>query len=338
MNPVLSEYSDSIYVAKGIAIILVVIGHYHPPHIPQYWQWLHDFIYTFHMPIFMLLSGFLFAAGAPINSISQYKNLIKNKSKRLLLPFLSIAILIFIIKSVAALHFKLTYPISSQSLINLFLNPIDSYASILWFLYVSFEVFLIFPLIYHFIKSDIHMLVIFILLSFLPWFSLFMVGELLFFLPLFTLGLVLFRHDILMENYKFGLTSLLVFVLFIAFNSFFQGPDLLRRLYRLALGGLGAVATFFIAIQISRTKNCFSRALRRIGIYSMGIYLLHTPIMNGVKLVTAEQFSLSGHWFLPIALIMITVGTGVPMLIEGRLLRRSALATQLILGIKLKKV
>lgn len=46
------ERSDIINIAKAIGIILMVIGHSGCP------QWLHDFIYVFHMPLFFFLSGY----------------------------------------------------------------------------------------------------------------------------------------------------------------------------------------------------------------------------------------------------------------------------------------
>lgn len=41
-----------IAIAKGIAIILVVAGHAEGP------EWLTNFIYEFHMPLFFMAAGF----------------------------------------------------------------------------------------------------------------------------------------------------------------------------------------------------------------------------------------------------------------------------------------
>lgn len=50
------QRSDIINIAKGMGIILMVIGHSGCP------QWLHDFIYVFHMPLFFFLSGYCMKA------------------------------------------------------------------------------------------------------------------------------------------------------------------------------------------------------------------------------------------------------------------------------------
>ena len=73
-------------ITKGIAIILVVIGHSHPSAETI------KIIYLFHMPLFFLLAGYFF-------NFSEYKNnlktLINKSAKRLLLPTLLVNLFIF---------------------------------------------------------------------------------------------------------------------------------------------------------------------------------------------------------------------------------------------------
>ena len=52
----------SIDIAKAICIILVVIGHYNPDNAPEWYHTINLFIYTFHMPLFMFASGYVYAA------------------------------------------------------------------------------------------------------------------------------------------------------------------------------------------------------------------------------------------------------------------------------------
>jgi len=83
-------------IAKGIGIILVVVGHFYPETSPTYWSEIRKIIYSFHMPLFFILSGYLYSHGK-----YSYSNLIKTKAKRLLYPFASIAGAFFLIKYVA---------------------------------------------------------------------------------------------------------------------------------------------------------------------------------------------------------------------------------------------
>lgn len=74
-------------VAKGIAIILMVIGHTTIPKGPS------DFIWAFHMPLFFIASGWL----TNWNKITT-KNFFVNKSRNLLLPFISYSLIVLCIK------------------------------------------------------------------------------------------------------------------------------------------------------------------------------------------------------------------------------------------------
>lgn len=68
-------------IAKGIGILLVLIGH-----ISQN-QYISSFIYSFHMPLFFMISGYLY---------NNKKNYIKKKIKSILIPYLFFAIISFI--------------------------------------------------------------------------------------------------------------------------------------------------------------------------------------------------------------------------------------------------
>ncbi len=77
-------------VAKGIAIILMVVGHTTIPHIAS------DFIYCFHMPLFFIASGF--ASNYRKHSPLSY---VKHKTYTIMLPFVSYsAIVIWLLYTV----------------------------------------------------------------------------------------------------------------------------------------------------------------------------------------------------------------------------------------------
>lgn len=79
------EYIEWIDIAKGILIILVVLGHSIPgPHY-ELDKYKLNYIYLFHMPAFFIISGYLYK---PIEKIN-LKGYIIKKTKRLLLPYLT---------------------------------------------------------------------------------------------------------------------------------------------------------------------------------------------------------------------------------------------------------
>ncbi len=140
-------------IAKGIGIILVVAGHI------QENEYINFFIYSFHMPLFFILSGYL------------YKNkekFIKAKAKSILIPYLSIAIISFLYWCFFERYFR------EQDV-----NPIDAFFNIwlaipsinyvfntaLWFLPCLFTTETMFHLMETKIKNKKILLSILIILS-----------------------------------------------------------------------------------------------------------------------------------------------------------------------------
>lgn len=79
-----------IAIAKGIAIILVVAGHAEGP------EWLTNFIYEFHMPLFFMAAGFFFSR----KYLSDPWPFIARRFKGLYLPFLKWSVLFLLLHNV----------------------------------------------------------------------------------------------------------------------------------------------------------------------------------------------------------------------------------------------
>lgn len=87
---------------KVFAILLVVIGHITilytdrgaVPGLPEIalCQIITDSIYQFHMPLFIALSGAIFAYGIDHGKYIELLPFLKNKTKRILIPFLFVAV------------------------------------------------------------------------------------------------------------------------------------------------------------------------------------------------------------------------------------------------------
>ena len=67
-------------MAKGIGMLCVIVGHVSP--YTALWKWF----YTFHLPLFFLLSGYVFKMG------DNFSTFFKKKCKSLLLPYLGLGI------------------------------------------------------------------------------------------------------------------------------------------------------------------------------------------------------------------------------------------------------
>lgn len=83
MGAILKQRILWVDVLKGIAIMLVVTGHSAVECGLNHWAY---FIYSFHMPLFFLLSGFLFTPRPE-------KEYLRKSARRLLLPFAAFVLL-----------------------------------------------------------------------------------------------------------------------------------------------------------------------------------------------------------------------------------------------------
>ena len=123
-----------IDVLKGIGIFLVIMGHTFKDNPVYYW------VYSFHMPLFFLISGFLIE---PHNVLISYKKFIIKRCKSLLWPFIFFRITLIIYWLIIERHFR-----------DLDLGPI-------WFLIVLFfDEIIITPILLKYRKIGHSLLVI----------------------------------------------------------------------------------------------------------------------------------------------------------------------------------
>jgi fucose 4-O-acetylase-like acetyltransferase len=130
--------------AKGLAIILVVIGHVvarEPPAHNEWYVTLKEAIYLFHMPFFMYLGGLVFFhVGDAVDPRPSYRAYLIRRAERLLVPFLSLGLLILLAKIVAErfLHVDNTPASISDGLQSLFWHTEQSPATSVWYIFVAF--------------------------------------------------------------------------------------------------------------------------------------------------------------------------------------------------------
>ena len=85
-NNILKKRINYFDIAKGLGILLMIIGH-----MPIKNEYLKNFIFCFHMPLFFAISGATFAGSMLAKKDGQYLryptvvSLIKEKSKKLLI-------------------------------------------------------------------------------------------------------------------------------------------------------------------------------------------------------------------------------------------------------------
>lgn len=327
-----------VNLAKGIGIILVVIGHYSPENSPSFWLHLHNFIYAFHMPLFFVLSGYLYKYKE-----GSYLKLLKNKIQRLVLPFFSVAVFYACFKLLAGAFVNLDYPVNYQSILNLLTNPVFSFVPLLWFVHALFGIFLIYPII----RAMAQPVPIFVLTLVVAIFvSIFNISIPIFSkavenLPYFSLGVLfadqIFRNkfSLLCSSKAFLISTISLFFCFIAYTQLVKlsGSNLAFVSY--LLGIIGAIAVISFSMIAERKISASQTNIFEIfGICSMSIYLFHTLFESAVRIAFTKFLSPSEFHFLLIALIAVIFGLAGPTLIELFILRRSRTFALIFLGIR----
>ena len=142
----MQERYKELDLIKGIGIILVYLGHsFNLKELD--WNiiyiYLYSTVYSFHMPLFFFISGFLSNTNKNINLEKFYKG----KIKRLLVPYLFINLIDFIPRTL--------FPQLVNSKFGGIKEVVFYGTKISWFVYTLFIIFMFFPFLDKYIlKKD----------------------------------------------------------------------------------------------------------------------------------------------------------------------------------------
>lgn len=182
---------EEIDICKGLAILFVYLGHsiLYYPYVESisnsvFFNIISRSIASFNMPLFFVISGFLF-----YGTRKSTMDIIKNKTIKLLVPYLVCMAIVIISKQL--LPSGMAYN-QQNGLINILKN-VFLYGGDRWFVYVLFFIFIIVALLKKILTQPIIFLCMIVsailsLLNFLP--HIFLINEIVRFLFFFLLGCV----------------------------------------------------------------------------------------------------------------------------------------------------
>jgi len=327
---------DWVSISKGIGIILVVAGHFsaYPRPSPAYWNDVKQVIYAFHMPLFFMLSGYLYT-----HAKYTYGHLIRSKIERLGYPFVSIAAIFLAIKLLASHFIELEQPVTFATTLALLTRPSESYVPLLWYVHALFIMFLVFPLMRS-VASNVVILVVLIgANSVFETQQIPIVGNALSYFPYFIAGVIV-KEDARVSNLIAGghqrsmWLALALFAILCLVSLQFGTDRGTPYISRFTLGLLGTLFVVNLAKRLSSGAPArLKRSLIAIGYYSMTIYLFHTIFESGVRAAFLQIFNSVPIPFEMIALLAISSGVLFPLLLEKHCLRLNAITRKFLLGL-----
>jgi fucose 4-O-acetylase-like acetyltransferase len=292
------EFIDAL---KGFTIFCVLWGHSIQDSGNGDDSFFHnqvfEFIYSFHMPLFFMISGFFFNSSLKLN----FKELVCKKGLALLLPCLTWTIIfggLFCTKA-----FVLKSGINYISELTKIIDPLN------WQFWFLKELFISYVLVYIALKIfkkqwlACILSICFVLIA--P-----SCNMQRFLLPLFWLGIYLKNNYQVVLKYSkwiLGISGLvfgicLLFwdgnytiyvsrfpplIHFIAFSFDFSNLDI--ALFRLIIGAAGSIF-WFVLLQQAYKKNQFFAQLEKAGACTLGIYILQTTVL---ELIVSSRVNLS---------------------------------------------
>lgn len=279
----MKEKIKCIDYIKAFACLLVVIGHllqsFQKSNIDPYTDitsFIIWFIYLFHMPLFMCMSGYLYLKNTEIKDFKDYKRFIFKKSINLLTPYLVFYFLYL------AINYFFAASVNSPKGINELKGMINNPMSPYWFLYALLSIFLFIPILEKKINSKKILFSLLVILKFISFgfrtniyiLDAFMKNAVYFYFAIFL------NENNTLNYYK----KILLIVMYVNCTIFFyilkeEFNDVLNSLivFLFAIGGIYIIYHIFEKIKKSIILDSFIR-------YTFQIYLMHTIFAAGIRI------------------------------------------------------
>ena len=293
-----NRYTE-VDIARGIGIFFVVLGHaIKQTGVSATWiRILTYIIYSFHMPLFFCLSGFVSAKILQMNR-QERKRFTLSRARRLLVPYFAVGLIYIPVK--LALSGSAIKPFTVKDIWKLLIgqNPDVS----LWFLYILFLIELISALLVNTYNFRSIWYGSFFLSVAIYWANLdIRTPKYLFF---FLMGIwVRLKFE---DSRKAGYEDAMDGQDLLAFLALVTDIAAIIFLYRTTITVtmmLTSLCGIYLVLWISsrlvynidgekKEPGRFTRILLLLGLFSMDIYILHEPVMTAVRLVLWDRLGL----------------------------------------------
>lgn len=316
----MAQRTEWVDYGKGIGIILVVYAHllssgYHAglPIQAHFFSLSDSIIYSFHMPLFFFLAGFLVEQSFNKRRAGEF---IGDKFKFLVYPYLIWSLL----QAISELFFA-GHSARGITVADLWAIPYLPLAQF-WYLYALLWMYVTYALVRHWGQFAYAALIV--------------IAALLFYFPIkseilalqgFSTGFIFFVVAVLITKYHgelenftispwsiIGLFAGLLLTGFYIFEYRIEPVRLtngLHPFYFLALATLGITFCISLAQLLARKKCC--QVVQTLGIYSLQIYLVHMLAGVGTRVILRHFFHLENPLFH--MLIGVSAGLLAPVIL-----------------------
>ena len=303
---------DWLAVLQGFSMLLVVIGHVSLTNLPgdpttPIATGIERTIYTFHMPLFIFISGWLFFYTC-IGKQKRYRDVIVAKIKRLVVPFFAFTLVTTLL--------KMSFPqlmhraVDMEEIINTFIlfssNPLGE----MWFLVVLFELMLLYPVFIIITKDKnwtIVVLAIAILINILaPQDVLeFQLYRVCYMLPFFVAGILCCQYEL--QKYLCNIWALsLLAGSFVICNIL----SLLPQSLEIVTVSVGIAFSFSLCLVLSKS---FPRLFNSFRDYTFQIFLMGIFFQMAIRWIYVRIDN--ENLFVPMWFFSVFVGVYAPTVI-----------------------
>jgi hypothetical protein len=333
-NPPKGKSLETVFITKGIAIILVVWVHSFLNATTPFWWYMANASEKVPMSIFFFLSAYLLGFHNDPTKKEKLFGILLHRAKRLAYPFVTMAVISIVIKLAAAPFVTLDHPVTAQSLLYFLIDPEHSAVPLLWFMYALMMMIVMLPLGIRLFRSPLALFLVSLFCYFLPWPDYFCLRLVFHHFPYYVIGYIVgTKINLDTDDYSRimycgpVLAALVGFLVLWAVN---ENP-MVNKVIVLIVGFL-SIAAFQMLSKIIMQRN-LGEILYSLGFYSMSIYLLHTLFASPIHILYAQVLNISAQ-VIPISrFASVIAGILGPLLLEKYVLRRYAITKKLFLGI-----
>ncbi len=322
-KPKESDREKWLDTAKGIGIVLVVFGHLCGEYLPLLVKW----IFSFHMPLFFMLSGYL-EYGKKVGSFKPY---IKHKASSLLWPYFTFGFCIVVIAAIDSIRIGNSEVLIRTILIHLFgYSRADYGIGVIWFLAVLFELEILIGFLRY--KNLLAVSVIFLIIGNITFFK--QITLPLYFnvlggaIAFFMVGMIIrILHDRIKSIYTIIFSAIFVLSTLISMIVFMKNDrvDLAVGIYgeSLCLYYIGAISGSFVIILISHiicrftTVNVLALLGQETMIIMMAHFFVNRFVNLGFGLIGFNLNSMfKGYGSIIQSMICISICYGISLIVK----------------------